>query len=357
MPTVSLIIPTLNEAANLPELVGRITAALPNAEILVVDDGSTDDTARVAADLPVRLIVRDDPSDGLSGAVLRGISEASGDVVCVMDADLQHPPEVLPAIVGPIVADEADFVIGSRYVSGGTVGEKWGMARRLNSKLATVLALPFSGGVHDPMSGFFALRKSAVDEARFLSPLGYKVGLELLCKTNPRRIREVPIHFDIRKHGTSKLTIAEQFRYLEHLSRLYDFTYPRLAPILKFAVVVALAWLFGAAAFALTHTVALAYPVAIAVAALFHFRYVRAQRPFLKRKRPWVDFLLSAAAEWAWAVAASLYIGTRHAAPPWETFGISFTVATVVRYVLRKELMLDVRGLRFEPRAAEVGRD
>ncbi|MEM6315087.1 MAG: hypothetical protein AAF743_13425, partial [Planctomycetota bacterium] len=164
----------------------------------------------------------------------------------------------------------------------------------------------------------------------------------------PARVREVPIHFDIRKHGMSKLTLAEQFRYLEHLSRLYDFTYPRLAPILKFVVVVTLAWLAGAAVFALAGNVALAYPAAIAVAGVFHFRYVRTQRPFLQRKRPWLDFWLSAAAEWGWAVATALYIGDRRGAPPWETFVVSFAVATVVRYVLRKELKLDVRGLRFE---------
>src|ERR1043166_4810706 len=107
-PQISIIVPTLNEAANLPELAERISRALAGRElqILIVDDNSADDTRSVCATLaekyPLRLIVRENAKDGLSGAVLRGFSEANGEILIVMDADLQHPPEKLPELVAPL---------------------------------------------------------------------------------------------------------------------------------------------------------------------------------------------------------------------------------------------------------------
>jgi dolichol-phosphate mannosyltransferase len=225
---ISLIIPTLNEAENLPVLVPRIAQALAGRayEIFIVDDNSRDATQAVCAELarpyPLTLIVRKQPADGLSGAVLEGMKRATGDVLVVMDADLQHPPEKLPELIAPLEADQADFVVGSRYVPGGSTAGQWGLARKINSQVATILARPFAGPTTDPMSGFFALKRSTYDAATRLTPLGYKIGLELMCKCRVSRVKEIPIHFALRQRGQSKLTLTQQFKYLEHLSRLYD---------------------------------------------------------------------------------------------------------------------------------------
>lgn len=232
---VSVIVPTLNEADSLPRLLPRIAQSLGERpyEVLVVDDNSRDGTPVVCADLarqyPLRLLVRQRPENGLSGAVLHGAAATRGEYLVVMDADLQHPPERLPDLLRPLESGEADFVLGSRYVHGASTEEEWGRLRRWNSLVATALARPLVGGVRDPMSGFFALRRSTYSQASRLSPTGYKIALELMCKCPVNRIREVPIHFGLRAAGTSKLSCRQQFRYLRHLARLYDHRFPRLS--------------------------------------------------------------------------------------------------------------------------------
>ena len=367
---VSVVVPTLNEAENLKLLVPRVAAALTGRdyEIIIVDDDSPDGTRAVCADLaktyPLTLHVRERAKDGLSGAVLEGFRVARGDVLVVMDADLQHPPDRLPALFEPLERDEADFVIGSRHAPGGTVAERWGLFRRLNSRVATLLARPFAGReTTDPMSGFFALRRGTLEAAQRLTPLGYKIGLELMCKCRVRRVREIPIHFTARQHGRSKLTVTQQFRYLEHLSRLYDFTFPRLSPVVKFLIATACGWLVGFAAFlALSRTgmvpmraATLSYPAAILATAVFHLRYVRTQREFLVTKTPWRDFWLVSLGEWAACAATAAWVAGRvreiHAT---EVFAVTYGAATVARYILRKELMQDIRGLRRELRREET---
>lgn len=370
---VSIVVPTLNEAENLPLLVPRVAAAMTGRpyEILIVDDDSRDDTravcARLAQGYPLRLHVRPHPKDGLSGAVLAGFGLARGDILVVMDADLQHPPETLPALIAPLEADgagAADFVLGSRHAPGGTVEERWGVLRRINSRVATLLARPFTGpDTTDPMSGFFALRRSTFERAARLTPLGYKIGLELMCKCRAARVREVPIHFKSRAHGQSKLTVRQQFRYLEHLSRLYDFTFPRLSPMVKFLVATACGWLAGFAAFLVLsrsgmvpmRAATLSYPAAVMATAVFHLRYVRTQREFLVTRAPWRDFVLISLGEWtACALTSSWIAGRVREIHALEVFVIAFGAATVARYVLRKELMQDIRGLRREVRREEA---
>jgi dolichol-phosphate mannosyltransferase len=336
--------------------------------VIIVDDNSKDDTVQVCARLseryPVRLILRTDPKNGLGGAVLHGMSEARGDVFVVMDADLQHPPGKLPELIAPVERGETEFSLGSRYVPGGSTGERWGVMRKINSRVATLLARPFAGAVNDPMSGFFALRRTTYERGRRLTPLGYKIGLELMCKCRVGEVREVPIHFAERTRGQSKLTMKEQFRYLEHLSRLYDFCYPRLSPIVKFLIVTAISWFVAFAAYLLLvqnrwlgapWATSVAYAVAVAVTALFHARYVRTQREFLVRQRPWTDFLVSSMAEWGVCTLMAAYLASR-LARPWhvELFVIPFSIALFVRYVLRKEFLLDVRGMRRLPRDEEI---
>ncbi len=367
---VSVIVPALNEGPNLGPLVERVDAALAGRayEVLIVDDDSRDDTpavcARLAERYPVRLLVRTNPANGLGGAVLHGIAQARGDVLVVMDADLQHPPEKLPELIAPGERGEAAFALGSRYVPGGSTGRRWGVLRKVNSWVATVLARPFSGRVSDPMSGFFALRRSTFERGQRLTPLGYKIGLELMCKCRVDRVSEVPIHFAERTRGESKLTVREQFRYLEHLSRLYDFCYPRLSPIVKFVVVTLVSWLAALAVYLLLlqnrwapapWATSAAYAVAVAVTALFHARYVRTQREFLLRDRPWRDFLVSSLAEWAACTLTAVYLAARlERAWALELLLLPFVVAMLVRYVMRKEFLLDVRGLRLLPREKEL---
>lgn len=239
---LSIIIPTYNEAANIPELLRRIARVAAEraitCEVLVMDDASPDGTADAArhADVPlvVRVVVRDGER-GLSPAVIDGIKLARGKYVLVMDADLQHPPEALVTLLQG-VRDGADFVIGSRYVPGGTSGE-FGLYRRLNSRLATLLALPLIGrGVRDPMAGFFCFRRNLVADQE-LNPVGYKIGLEILAKCRPARIAEVPIDFGPRHAGDSKMDLSQQLGYVRHLRRLYNWRWPGLTQcVLFFAV-------------------------------------------------------------------------------------------------------------------------
>ena len=194
---VSIVVPALNEAKNLPELARRVHAAMTSIEVgahdrmpeagedasgrsyelLIVDDNSQDGTPAVCAELaqtyPLRLHVRPHQEDGLSGAVLEGFALARGRTLVVMDADLQHPPEKLPELIAAVEAGGAEFALGSRYVPGGSTAEKWSVSRRVNSWIATLLARPFAGPTRDPMSGFFALPLSVFERGEYLTPLGY----------------------------------------------------------------------------------------------------------------------------------------------------------------------------------------
>lgn len=231
-PSVSVISPTFREAGNLPELIRRLDQvraglAVP-FELLIIDDNSTDGTEQIIRNLNrdwVHLVVRKNVR-GLSSAVLEGLRQARHDVAVVIDADLSHPPETIPALVRAI-ADGADFALGSRYVPGGSTDAGWGLFRWLNSRVATLLARPLTS-VKDPMSGFFAIRRDTLARAASLDPIGYKIGLELLVRCRCRTVREIPIHFADRKAGQSKLSIKEQLRYLQHVRRLMAFKHPLL---------------------------------------------------------------------------------------------------------------------------------
>ena len=368
---ISIIIPTLNEAENIPLLVPRLAAALAGRpwELILVDDNSHDRTREVCSELaqtyPLRLLVREHPLHGLSGAVLDGIAQAKGDLLVVMDADLQHPPEKVPELLAVIESGQGDFALGSRHQPGASTAENWGAFRKLNSWVATLLARPFAGRVKDPMSGFFALKRTTYARAQRLTPLGYKIALELICKCRVTSVVEVPIRFGLRQHGQSKLSMKQQFQYLEHLSRLYDFTFPRLSPILKFLVVLVAGWLTGLAAYlpavaAGLHpavAIAIAYGLNLLVTAAFHMRYIRTQREFLVSRRPWGDFVLIALGEWATAIIAAVGLACRLDQPgKTELFILAFAAGTVMRYILRKELLQDIRGLRKDLRATDLAK-
>ena len=212
-------------------------------------------------------------------------------------------------------------------------------------------------------AGFFALDRATFERAQRLTPLGYKIALELMCKCRVQNVREVPIHFAERTAGESKLSLKQQFRYLEHLSRLYDFTYPRLSPMVKFAIATGIAWLMGLAIFLLAMQLGhggafaaiIAYAGAILSTAILHLRYVRTQREFLLRRHPWRDFWISSLAEWILCAAVAIYVDQRVPnATRAELFLLPFLAALFVRYILRKEFLLDIRGLRRDVRKDEL---
>jgi dolichol-phosphate mannosyltransferase len=132
-------------------------------------------------------------------------------------------PAAIP-IFYKAIQDGAELVLGSRYIAGGSTDDKWTVYRCLNSKIASLLARPLVS-VSDPMSGFFALPRSLLDQCNELSPIGYKIGLEILIKCKPRKLKEVPIHFRTREYGKSKLSIKQQLLYLSHLGLLFGYKY------------------------------------------------------------------------------------------------------------------------------------
>jgi len=220
------VIPTYNEAQNIEELIPRIESSLKGLlhEIIIVDDGSPDGTADVAESLGRRYgnirVLRRPKKMGLASAIADGLKIAKGEIVAVMDADLQHPPELLSKMLRTI-REGYDLVIASRYVGGGRV-EGWSPLRRLISRGATILAhllLPETRGIRDPLSGYFMVKRDAIEGIE-LSLIGYKLLLEVLVKRKGIRIVEVPYTFRPRKKGESKLKIEEIINYAVLLLKL-----------------------------------------------------------------------------------------------------------------------------------------
>ena len=228
---LSVIVPTRNEAGNIGPLLTRLAGALRgiDAEVLIVDD-SDDATPEIARQfaarsaLPIRVHARPpgQRTGRLGGAVLIGLAQASGPVCAVMDADLQHPPELLETLLRVSRAG-TDFVVASRYVDGGRNEGLEGRYRKAVSKLATWAAKwvlgPELAGISDPMSGFFLVRQSCLDLSS-LHPQGFKLLLELLVSSPQASVAEVPYTFDARHSGVSKAGIGEGLTYLRRLGEL-----------------------------------------------------------------------------------------------------------------------------------------
>jgi dolichol-phosphate mannosyltransferase len=224
----ALIIPTLNEAGNIDAILGEVTKALAQTaydyEIIVVDDGSTDGTVDnvrswMQRDSRVRILSRDGER-GLAGAVLHGWSQTRANLLGVIDADLQHPPELLPKLLAAVA--DADIAVASRYAADdGTRG--WNPLRSAISRLSTLAAAPLlqkkTLSVTDPMSGFFIVHRRCVDGIAF-QPSGFKLLLEVLVRGRIQKAREIPYHFGLRRAGRSKAGAAVAFHYLHLLGRL-----------------------------------------------------------------------------------------------------------------------------------------
>lgn len=227
---LSLVIPTFNESQNITELVGILVELLDrtipeNYELIIVDDNSPDRTWEVAYKLvssyPRLRVIRRETERGLSTAVIRGWQAARGEILGVIDADLQHPPEILLQLWAEMTKG-AELVVASRNVSGGGVSE-WSLVRRLLSRGAQVLGLiilpEVIGRLSDPMSGYFMVRRSVIANQQ-LSPVGYKILIEVVARGQIRQISETGYVFRERRIGASKVTWKQYVEYIQHLIRL-----------------------------------------------------------------------------------------------------------------------------------------
>ena len=247
---LSVIIPTFNEEANIRNIITEVDDVfLKNGlhgEILVVDDNSSDGTIEIVNEMKktkeyVRILVRK-ADHGLSQSVADGFSYASSEVFIVIDADLSHPPALIPKMYQEIRAGN-DVVIGSRYMQGGGI-KKWPLKRRIISLGATFLGRLLFPDVTDPVSGFFAIRKDVVSNAH-LKPKGYKILLEVLGKGSWEKEKEIPFEFVDRKIGSSKLKIKTIIEYAHQVAdiTLYSFSYHHSAAwrewkrVFKFGIV------------------------------------------------------------------------------------------------------------------------
>lgn len=224
MTQFSIVVPTLNESENIDLLLTRLFALdfRPDSfEVIFVDDGSTDGTPDKVRtwknQTNVHLIERQEKPD-LTASILAGVAAARSDVIVVMDADLSHPLERLPAIVTPVLNNNYDVVVGSRYVAGGST-ENWPVHRQLLSRIGGWIARPICD-VNDATSGFFAFRRELAASISNHAH-GYKILLELLMANQGKlRVKEVPICFRDRTHGTSKLSFSHQQAYIQRLITL-----------------------------------------------------------------------------------------------------------------------------------------
>ncbi|MDJ0553296.1 MAG: glycosyltransferase [Microcoleaceae cyanobacterium MO_207.B10] len=227
---LSLVIPTFKESQNIPTLIQKIThlldSKIPNYyELIVVDDDSPDLTWKVAQKMTLKYsqlkVMRREKERGLSSAVIRGWQVARGEILAVIDADLQHPPETLLKLLAEMERG-ADLAVASRHVDEGGVSE-WSIVRRFLSRGAQVLGLIILPGVvgrvSDPMSGYFMVRREAI-AGEILSPVGYKILIEVLGRGNIRWVGEVGYVFQERQEGESKVTRKQYIEYLQHLITL-----------------------------------------------------------------------------------------------------------------------------------------
>jgi len=226
---ISVVIPTYKEAGSIQDVIRRSGTALARSgeeyELIVVDDNSGDGTAELAEELSSEFhvrVLRRAGRLGLATAVADGWTLAHGDLLGVIDADLQHPPEILVALAADLRQSNADLAIASRYIAGGGTSD-WELVRRVISGGATHLAasvLPLKlSAVSDPMSGMFVVRAAAISGVE-LSPLGYKILLEILARGRIEHVVEVAYQFEERTRGASKLGARQYAEYLAHLVRL-----------------------------------------------------------------------------------------------------------------------------------------
>lgn len=224
--TIAVIVPTFNERGNPGPLMAQVTAALGDTPFRIVfADDSTDETTREIEELthnnPNVGLNHSPTRRGLAKAVVEVLDGIAEDVVVVMDGDLQHPPETVPALIAALETG-ADIAVASRYTPGGRelgLGGPWRRLVSRESSRFSRLLLPAARRTSDPGSGFFAFRRAIIDGAA-LQPVGFKLLLEILVRGSARRVVDVPYAFDRRARAASKASPLEGVRFLRHLLRL-----------------------------------------------------------------------------------------------------------------------------------------
>lgn len=227
--SLTLVVPTLHEAANIGQVLERVRASLDPVgvpyELIVVDDDSQDGTENIVKEIAVqdgrvRLLVRRG-EHGLAGAISDGWKHSQAEVVGVIDADLQHPPELLPKMWEKMQAG-CDLVVASRYAEAGSM-PGWNPLRRAVSELGIMLAKPLQRRairVKDPLSGFFLVRRRCLAGLE-LQRHGFKLLLEILVRGNLGSVAEVPFVFGTRQGGESKASLGTGLHYFYLLGRLW----------------------------------------------------------------------------------------------------------------------------------------
>jgi len=231
-PQVSIILPTYNESQNIVSILKSIRESIPKGiftETIVVDDNSPDGTGKIVEDYISSIkkiaentidVIHRKAKNGLASAILKGIQNAKGETIVVMDSDFSHPPQIIPKMIEAFKQYQCDLVVASRYITGGNI-QGWTTKRKLMSKIATVIAKKGLGiKIKDPMSGFFAFKKNIIKELNF-DALGYKFLLEILVKTKGINVKEIPYCFENRKFGSSKVDSSTVIDYFKSVWKLY----------------------------------------------------------------------------------------------------------------------------------------
>lgn len=275
---VSIIIPTYNESKNIINVLDTISKNLPKnilTEAIVVDDNSPDGTGKIVdeylqnfkkiANYTINIIHRK-TKEGLGSAILKGIQQAKGDMIVVMDSDFSHPPQIIPKLIESIKKYPYDIAVASRYIKGGKI-QGWPLKRKIMSKFATLIAKKGLGiDTKDPMSGFFAFKRNIIKELN-IDAIGYKILLEILVKTKGVSIKEIPYTFQDREFGSSKLSIKTILDYHKSVWKLYRYGKPlekqEKRSSVKFISKAARFYTVGASGFIVNYMISLLFTGAI----------------------------------------------------------------------------------------------
>ena len=227
---IAVVVPTYNEAANLPILAERVLGLpLPNLRLVIADDDSPDGTGTIADELATdagedrMVVLHRKVKEGIGRAHIAGMVESmarGADFVVQMDGDLSHQPEVIPEMLGTMLATDAGLVIGSRYVIGGTLSDQWGLHRRLLSRGgSTYVNAIMRLGIRDTTGGFKLWRREvleSIDLAHIRSDgFSFQIEMNHRCKQLGHKIVEIPIHFEERYAGSSKISLRIQLEALK----------------------------------------------------------------------------------------------------------------------------------------------
>ncbi len=224
MKDLSIVVPTLNEKDNMPELIKRIKGLELNCELIIADSNSKDGTREVAEEeagkQKLDLKILNTGKLDLSNSAIFGFRKSNSKYVALMDADLQHPPEMIKILLEKIKSENADIVLASKYVRGSELKNSFG--RLIISKgfiYMTYIFFPRLSKIKDPSSGFFIFRKNLIDGIN-LKPTGFRTLLEILVRAKPKKVIEIPFIFGERKKGKTKANLKQVKMHLIHLKRL-----------------------------------------------------------------------------------------------------------------------------------------